>query len=86
MIPLMAENEEGLKSLLMRMKEDSENTGLKLNIRKLRSWHLVLSLNVKLRRCQRRRKSGSRDRFYFLGLQNTAAMKLQNFCLLEAML
>ena len=27
----------------------------------------------------RRRKSGSSDRFYFLGLQNTAAMKLQNF-------
>ena len=86
MIPLKAENEEGLKTLLMRMKEDSENTGLKLSIRKLRSWHLVLSLNVKLRRCQRRRKSGSSDRFYFLGLQNTAAMKLQNFCLLEAML
>ena len=37
MIPLMAENEEGLKILLMRVKEDSENTGLKLSIRKLRS-------------------------------------------------
>ena len=37
MIPLMAENEEGLKILLTRVKEDSENTGLKLSIRKLRS-------------------------------------------------
>ena len=40
---LMAEREE-LKNLLMRVKEESENTGLKLNIRKLRSWHPVLSL------------------------------------------
>ena len=31
---LMAESEEELKSLLMRMKEDSEKTGLKLNIPK----------------------------------------------------
>ena len=37
---LMAENEE-LKSLLMKMKEDSEEVGLKLNIQKLRSWHPV---------------------------------------------
>ena len=33
-IILMAESEEGLKSLLMRMKEESEKTGLKLNIQK----------------------------------------------------
>ena len=31
---LMAENEEELKSLLMKMKEESENVGLKLNIKK----------------------------------------------------
>ena len=31
---LMAESEEELKSLLMRMKEESEKTGLKLNIQK----------------------------------------------------
>ena len=31
---LMAENKEGLKSLLMRMKEESEKAGLKLNIQK----------------------------------------------------
>ena len=40
---LMAENEEELKSLLMKVKEESEKVGLKLNIRKLRSWHLAPS-------------------------------------------
>ena len=34
---LMAESEEELKSLLMKMKEESEKVGLKLNIKKLRS-------------------------------------------------
>ena len=43
---LMAESEE-LKSLLMKVKEESEKVGLKLNIRKLRSWHLVPSLHDK---------------------------------------
>ena len=38
---LMAESEEELKSLLMKVKEESEKFGLKLNIQKLRSWHLV---------------------------------------------
>ena len=33
---LMAESEEELKSLLMRVKEKSENAGLKLSIQKLR--------------------------------------------------
>ena len=37
---LMAENEEELKKFLMRVKEESEKAGLKLNIKKkLRSWH-----------------------------------------------
>ena len=37
---LMAESEEELKSLLMRVKEETERAGLKLNIKKkLRSWH-----------------------------------------------
>jgi len=40
---LMAESEE-LKSLLMKMKEESEKVGLKLNIQKLRSWHPVLTV------------------------------------------
>ena len=39
----MAETEGKLKSLLMRVKEESEKAGLRLNIKKkLRSWHLVL--------------------------------------------
>ena len=39
---LMAESEEDLKSLLMKVKEESEKAGLKLNIqKKLRSRHLV---------------------------------------------
>ena len=43
----MAESEEELKSLLMKVKVDSEKVGLKLNIQKLRSWHLVPSLHGK---------------------------------------
>ena len=45
---LMAESEEELKNLLMKVKEESEKAGLKLNIQKLRSWHLVPSLHGKL--------------------------------------
>ena len=41
---LMAESEEELKSLLMKVKKESEKVGLKLNIQKIRSWHLVPSL------------------------------------------
>ena len=44
---LMAESEEELKSLLMKVKEESEKFGLKLNIRKRRSCHLVPSLHGK---------------------------------------
>ena len=43
---LMAESEE-LKSLLMKVREESEKVGLKLNIQKLRSWHPVPSLHGK---------------------------------------
>jgi len=43
----MAESEEELRSLLMKVKEKSEKAGLKLNIQKLRSWHLVPSLHGK---------------------------------------
>ena len=43
---LMAESEEELKNLL-KVKEESEKVGLKLNIQKLRSWHLVPSLHGK---------------------------------------
>ena len=44
---LMAESEEELKSLLMKVKEESEKVGLKLNIQKKKSWHLVPSLHGK---------------------------------------
>ena len=48
MIPSMAESEEELKSLLMKVKEESEKVGLKLNIQKMNimgfgpitSWHI----------------------------------------------
>ena len=38
---LMAESEEELRSLLMKMKEENEKADLKFNIQKLRSWHPV---------------------------------------------
>ena len=44
---LMEESKKELKSLLMKVKEESEKAGLKLNIQKLRSWHLVPSLHGK---------------------------------------
>ena len=44
---LMAESEEELKSLLMKVKEESEKACLKLNIKKTGSWHLVPSLHGK---------------------------------------
>ena len=44
---LMAESEEELKSLLMKVKEESEKVGLNSTFRKRRSWHLVPSLHGK---------------------------------------
>ena len=44
---LMAEIEEGLKSLLMKMKEESEKAGLKFSIQETRSQHMVPSLHGK---------------------------------------
>ena len=61
----MAENEEELKSLLMRVDEESEKAGLKLNIQKTKIMEYVPSLYVK-----EKGKSGSNDRFSFPGLQN----------------
>ena len=55
---LMAESKEELKSLLMKVKEESENAGLKLNTQKIKIM------------ANRRGKSGSSERFYFLGLPN----------------
>ena len=58
---LMAESEEELKSLLMKVKEKSEKAGLKLNIQKTKSHHFMGN---------RWGNSGNSDRLYFLGLQN----------------
>ena len=44
---LMAENEEELKSFLMKVKEESEKVGLKLNIQKTKTWHPVPSVHGK---------------------------------------
>ena len=46
---LMAASEEELKSFLMKVKEESEKAGLKLNIKKLRSWYSVPLLHGKLK-------------------------------------
>ena len=60
---LMTENEE-LKSILMKMKEESENVGLNSTVRKLRSWHLGHHFMA-----NRWGNSGNRDRLYFGVLQ-----------------
>ena len=44
---LMAESKEEPKSFLMKVKEESEKVGLKLNIQKNRSWRPVPSLHGK---------------------------------------
>ena len=59
----MAESKEELKSLLRRMKEESEKASLKLNIFKKKTQILRFMAN-------RRGENGSSDRFSFLGLQN----------------
>ena len=61
----MAESEDELKGLLMKVKEGSKKTGLNSTFRKLRSWHLVPSFHA-----NRWGNNGYSDRFYFLGLQN----------------
>ena len=62
-IILMAEIEEELKSLLIKVKEESEKAGLKLNNKKLRSWHLVPSLHA-----NRWGNNGNSERLYLFGL------------------
>ena len=44
---LMAESEKELKSRLMKMKQENDNTGLNSTFKNLRSWHLVPSLHGK---------------------------------------
>ena len=76
---LMAESEEELKSLLMKVKEESEKIGLKLTFRKLKSWHLVPSqMGRRWKQCQT----------LFFGAPKslqivTAAMKLKDAYSLE---
>ena len=81
MTPLMAESEEELKNLLMSVKEENEKAGLKFNIQKTK----IMASGPT---ADRSGKSGSSDRFYFLGLQKslhtvTGALKLKDTCSLE---
>ena len=64
---LRAESEEELKSLLMKLKEESENVGLKLNIQKTKI--MASSPNTRFMG-NRWGNSGNSVRFYFFGLQN----------------
>ena len=61
---LMAESKEELKSLLMKVKEESEKVGLKLNIPKTK---IMASGPIMANRWE---KSGNNSRFRFPGLQN----------------
>ena len=63
---LMAGSEEELKSLLMRVKEESERAGLKLNIKKTK---IVASSPIASWQMEGG-KIGRKGRFYFLGHQN----------------
>ena len=62
----MVENEEELKSLLMKVKWESEKAGLKFNIEKMKIMASgpIASCQIKLG------KNGNSDRIYFLGFQS----------------
>ena len=63
---LMAESAEELKSLLMKVKEESEKVGLKLNIQKVK----IMGIWSHHFMGNRWGNSGNSGRFYFGGLQN----------------
>ena len=63
---LMAESKEELKSLLMKVKEESEKAGLKLNIQKMKIMASIPHHFI----ANRWGNNGNSERFYFLGLQN----------------
>ena len=63
---LMAESEEELKSLLMKVKEESEKVGLKLNIQKMK---IMASSPITSWQTDGE-TMGNSERLYFLGLQN----------------
>ena len=69
----MAESKEELKSLLIKVKEESEKAGLKLNIQK-NEHHGIQSHHFMANRWGNNKNS---DRFYFLGLQNHCRWWLQ---------
>ena len=80
----MVESEEELKSFLMKVKEESEKVGLKLNIQKTKIWSHHFMGN-------RWGNSGNSVRLYFLGAPKslqmvTAAMKLKDAYFLEGKL
>ena len=80
---LMAESEEELKSLLMKVKQESEKVGLKLNIQKTKSWHPVPSLHGK-KIGKQWKKWQTLFSWAPKSLQMvTAAMKLKDTCSLE---
>ena len=62
----MAESEEQLKSLLMKVKEESEKASLKLKIQKMKT----MASSPITSMANRWRNNGNSDRLYFLGLQN----------------
>ena len=62
---LMAESEEELKSLLMKVKEESEKAGLKVNIKKTK-----ITASDPHVMANRWGNNGKSDRLYFLGFQN----------------
>ena len=76
----MAESEEELKSFLMKVKEESEKAGLKLNIQKIK---IMASSPIQIDGG----KNGNSDRLYFWSPKSlqmmTAAMKLKEACSLE---
>ena len=63
---LMAESEEELKSLLMKVKEENEKANLKLNIQKVK----IMASGPHHFMANRWGKNGNHDGLYFLGLQN----------------
>ena len=68
-----AESEVELKSLLMKVKNESEQTGLKLNIQKTK---IMASCPITSWQMDGE-KNGNSDRFSFLGLQNHCEQRLQ---------
>ena len=64
---LITESEEELKSLLMKVKEENEKVGLKLNIQKTK---IMASGPITPRQIDGETMETVTDRLYFLGLQN----------------